>query len=381
MFFESLVEWFIYSHLAMINIMAQFFEAQKFSPVQIGALMAVIPSISLLSNPFWFSIKRKYGDRKAFTTITLFSAVLCWTVYFLPGFIPKFISLIFFGFFSTGVIPIGESGVMNSLMKKGLHFDKARLIGTIGFSSISFVSGFLFEVSFAFMFLISTFALLLALFFSKRLSDVEITIKKSHKTDGTGNNRTLTFLLIAATLGIMCVSFCGTFLPVLVTEKGFPENTVGICFAILSISEVPFLFFANKIIKKTGTIFLVATAILMMSIRLFLTPLAETPLQLMLTNVFHGWNYIVIYFSIFNFIHYKMPTHKLDRSQTVFWMITQGLSFLLGNLGGGILVQYIGLAESYRILSIAMFLLFIPLFLWYLSNKISGGKKPEPYKS
>lgn len=253
--------------------------------------------------------------------------------------------------------------------EKGLHFDRARLIGTVGFSAISLVSGFLFEISFAFMFIISTIALLIALVFSIKLTDTEFIVEKSHKTDESGTSRTLTFLLIAATLGIMCVSFCGTFLPVLVTEKGFPENTVGICFAILSISEVPFLLFANRIIQKTGTIFLVATAILMMSIRLFLTPLAQTPVQLMLTNVFHGWNYIVIYFSIFNFIHYKMPSHKLDKSQTIFWMITQGVSFLIGNLGGGILVQYIGLTESYRLLSLLMFILFIPLFIWFLSDK------------
>ncbi|HOO31812.1 MAG TPA: MFS transporter [Thermotogota bacterium] len=369
MFFESIVEWFIYSHLAMVNIMAQFFESQNFTPVQIGALMAVIPTVSLLSNPFWFSLKRKIGEKRVFAAITLSAALLCWSVYLVPGFLPKFIALIIFGFFSTGVIPIGESQVMNSLMKKGLHFDRARLIGTVGFSAISLVSGFLFEISFAFMFIISTIALLIALVFSIKLTDTEFIVEKSHKTDESGTSRTLTFLLIAATLGIMCVSFCGTFLPVLVTEKGFPENTVGICFAILSISEVPFLLFANRIIQKTGTIFLVATAILMMSIRLFLTPLAQTPVQLMLTNVFHGWNYIVIYFSIFNFIHYKMPSHKLDKSQTIFWMITQGVSFLIGNLGGGILVQYLGLTESYRLLSLLMFILFIPLFIWFLSDK------------
>jgi PPP family 3-phenylpropionic acid transporter len=374
MLFESLVEWFIYSNLAMINIMAQYFENSGFSPVQIGALMAVIPGMALIANPFWFSLRNRIGEKKTLKYLILAPAILVWAVYLLPGFLPKLFALILFGFFATSIVPIGEAGVMESLMTKGMHLDKARLMGTVGFSTISLLSGFLFEISFIFMFIISTTALILAFTFSRKLKTYEIVSERKYTTDSSGNSRTFIFLLITATVGIMGVSFCGSFLPVLVSQKGFPESTVGISFAVLSICEVPFLLFAKSIIKKTGSLFLVATGIFAIGIRLFITPLAQTPSQLILTHVLHGWNYIVIYYSIFNYIHFKIPKKQANKAQAAFWMIIQGVGFLVGYLGGGILVELIGLINTYNILSIIMFIISAPLFIWYFFS-LKGGLK------
>ncbi len=369
MIFEALVEWFIYSNLAMITIMAQYFENQSFSPVQIGTLMAVIPGMALIANPFWFSLKKKLGDKRTLIYLTLIPAVLVWGIYIMPGFLPKLLALAIFGFFASSVVPIGESAVMESLMAKSLHLDKARLMGTIGFSSISLISGFLFQISFAFLFAISTVSLLLVFAFSKKLKRHAIISSKSYTTDSTGNNKAFLFMLVPAAVGIMGISFCASFLPVLVTQKGFPESTVGISFAVLSICEVPFLLFARKIIDKTGSVFLVATGVLAIGIRLLITPLASTPTALVLTHMLHGWNYIVIYYAIFSYIHFKMPEKHLNKVQAIFWMITQGVGFLAGYLIGGILVEFTGLMKSYNILSIIMFSLFVPLFIWFLRTK------------
>src|SRR6056297_1082233 len=374
MLFESLVEWFIYSNLAMINIMAQYFENLGFSPVQIGALMAVVPGMALIANPFWFSLKKRIGEKKTLRYLTLIPAFLVWGIYLLPGFWPKMLALIFFGFFATSVVPLGEAGVMESLMAKGFHLDKARLMGTVGFSSISLLSGFLFEISFVFMFIISTSALVLAYTFSRKLKTYEIVSERKYKTDNTGNTKTFMFMLLTATVGIMGVSFCGSFLPVLVSQKGFPESTVGISFSVLSICEVPFLLFAKTIIKKTGSLFLVATGILAIGIRMFITPLAHTPTLLILTHVLHGWNYIVIYYSIFNYIHFRIPEKQANKAQAVFWMIIQGGGFLVGYLGGGILVELVGLVNTYNTLSVIMFVLCVPLFIWHFYS-LKGAKK------
>ena len=374
MLFESLVEWFLYSNLAMINIMAQYFEKANFSPVQIGALMAVVPGMALLANPFWFSLKNRLGEKKTLKYLTLIPAILVWGIYLLPGFWPKMLALIFFGFFATSVVPLGEAGVMESLMSKGLHLDKARLMGTIGFSSISLLSGFLFEISFAFLFIISSTALVLSFTFSRKLKTYEIVNERKYTTDNSGNTKTFFVMLLTATIGIMGVSFCASFLPVLVSQKGFPESTVGISFAVLAICEVPFLLFAKSIIKKTGSLFLVATGIMAIGIRLLITPLAQTPMWLILTHVLHGWNYIVIYYSIFHYIHFKIPEKNANKAQAVFWMIIQGGGFLVGYLGGGIMVELFGLVNTYNTLSVIMFVLCIPLFIWYFYS-LKGAEK------
>jgi len=55
-------------------------------------------------------------------------------------------------------------------------------------------------------------------------------------------------------------------------------------------------------------------------------------------------------------------------------MIIQGGGFLVGYLGGGILVEFFGLIKTYNAFSMVMFLLSVPLFIWYFVS-LKGGSK------
>jgi len=364
MILEAIIEWFIYSNLAFVNMMGQYFEHEGFNPVQLGALMAVVPSLALVANPFWFWVKKKFGEKKTVGIITFIPAVTCWGIFLLPGFIPKLIGLVGYGFFATSVVPLTEAGVMNSLMNKGIHLDRSRMLGTVGFSSTALLLGFVIGFGYHMMFVVVTVALLAAFFFSRRLKLPDKMSEKKYRSDENGSIKVFVIMLITAMLGIMNASFCGAFLPVLVSDRGYPENVVGISFAVLSISEVPFLFFAKSIINKMGNIFLLTTGIFAVALRVLLTPLTVSPLTLVLVHILHGWNYIVIYYSIFNYIHFKLKEKHLNKAQATFWMVIQGGGFLSGYLGGGFLVDALGLYNAYYTFGTISLLYSIPLFVW-----------------
>ncbi len=61
----------------------------------------------------------------------------------------------------------------------------------------------------------------------------------------------------------------------------------------------------------------------------------------------HGINYIVVYYSVMNYIHTRFEASKTTRALTIYWMSTTGLSYLLGSVLGGVLIRAFGIVRVY----------------------------------
>lgn len=351
---ESIVEWSIYSNIALILLLSQYFDHIGFSPIQIGILIAVRPLMSLITNPFWFRIKQRIGNTKTLCIMTLFAAIFLWSIFLLEMFPLKLAGMIVTAFFLTSVIPIAESYIMVSLMKKGEKLDRPRLWGTTGFAFTSLLAGFLFRFGFYTLFILASFFLVMVLIFSLKLDSAPVNEQTRQKTSETGQWQVFLFMLISAGLAFPLMSFYSTFLPVLVRQRGYDIATVGICFAIMAFSEVPFLGFAEKILKKTGNFLLLSSGVFIIGFRVLLTPFTTSATMLIVLQVLHGWTFIVIYYSLFNYIHYHLPESQSIKAQTLFWMTFQGFSLFTGSFFGGYLLDYLGLEKSYYLVGLGI---------------------------
>ncbi len=178
-------------------------------------------------------------------------------------------------------------------------------------------------------------------------------------------------MLVSGGLAFPLIAFYATFLPLLVRQRGYDIATVGLCFAITALSEVPFLGFAEKILQKTGNLLLLSSGVFVMGLRVFLIPLTNSAITLILLQFLHGWTFIVIYYSLSNYIHYHLPESQSIKAQTLFWMTIQGFSFFTGSFFGGYLVDYVGLEESYQLLGLGI-TIFGSVLLTYSS--LTRGK-------
>ncbi|MBP6960901.1 MAG: MFS transporter [Thermotogae bacterium] len=361
--FDSIVEILIYANLAMFNILGQYFYMCGFSPFEVGILVAMIPAASFFSNPFWFRRKRSLSRNRLIAIVAAGTAIGFWGVFLVRPFLLKLALMAFTAFFSGAVVPISESYVMESLIHKQKKLDLPRMFGTIGYSMSSLMIGFLLKIDTVFLFTFSTVFLILVTILIRRL-DQNVLITDNRRASlppRTGSWKTFLMYLALACASILLISFNGTFLPQLIGQRHYDPALAGICFAVLSFSEVPFLLFAKKILRKMGTLLLLATGVLCISIRMFLTPFTNSEITLVLVQVLHGWNYIVIYYALFDYIHYELPIPYASKAQTIFWIGIQGLSFFLGSSLGGLLVEGIGLDKTYLLLSIGLFCVAVPL--------------------
>ncbi len=378
MFYEAVTEWFVYSIQAMMNLLSQYYESEGFSPVQIGIAVSVGRVMSLIANPFWFKMKTLIGINKVIVLVTLVPLISIWGIFLMPDFRGKLVFISVSGFFLAVVMPLMEGKVVSSLMNKGVAFNPSRLIGSIGFSITAFIAGFLFNLGFFILFLLLSLFLFAVLYFNFRVKSEVKKTKRTHITDSKGNWSMYMVMLVSGVLSIASAIFYVTFLPVYIDIKGYPIAFTGISFFVFALSEIPFLFFSQKLIDRFGELIILSSGILACGIRLVLSAYAANFFQLVLISLLHGWGYIVVYYSIYHFIHYHMPESFVNKAQALFWMSITGIGFILGSFLGGYFVEWVGLERGFLILGFSVLLIFFVYSIW--AFVMSKNMRERKYK-
>ncbi|MDD4825733.1 MFS transporter [Mesotoga sp.] len=349
---ETATEIFIYSNLSVMALFSQFFHSKGFSSVEIGILMAVTPTLSVIANPFWFKRSSRKGGPSVMGTLSFVSAIVVWGVFLTPTFESSLIAMSLFAFFAVSVIPISESVVVPSLRSKGKRFNRARAFGTIGYSATALISGILLSRGFVIIFIIASVSLLTAAAVSRTYPSKRILERNESEMDSTPLPIEFYLLVLAGVASITVGAFGSTFLPLLTSEMGYDLSSAGFSFSLMALSEVPFLFFAEKIIDRIGNTRLLLVGIFATGLRWFLTSIAPSFPVFLLFQALHGINYIVVYYSVTNFIHKNFEENKATRALTIYWMSTMGLSYLLGSVLGGVLIRAFGIRRMYTIAGI-----------------------------
>lgn len=355
---DFIFEALTYSSFATRNMLGQFFDIAGFSPVEIGYLMAMLPLVALISNPFWFKAGSRITDRKAFIIVSVISGFLFWLIYISRNFILGLVSIAVFSFFFSAVVPLGDSLMMASIKKHGGTFDKIRLFGTIGFSVTALLLSYLVKWGFIWYFIVASISLFIA--------PIVINIKRQNKKKTqekpktvfirNGNLFTFVLMTVGMIFGVTLVSFHNTFFPVLSREMGYDKSVVGLVFSFMAITELPFLFFAEKIIKKLGNFSVLVIGMLVSALRVVLVTYATGLVPLLLTQALHGLTYILMYYALFNYIHFRLPEKHLTNAQSLFWLTSSGLTFIFGSFIGGYLIEYFQTIPGFRIMGYTGFI-------------------------
>ena len=347
-FFEALT----YSSLAARNMLGQFFDIAGFSPIEIGYLMAMIPVFALVSNPLWFRIGSKITDKNAFTIVSISSGFLFWLVYLSKNFIFGLIAVAAFSFFFSAVVPLGESLMMVSVKKHGGAFGRIRLFGTVGFAITALLLSGLVKWGFIWYFIVTSISLFLAPFVINVTLTGKGTENKKLNVSSVRNGNLFTFviMIIGMTFGITLGSFHNTFFPVLSRQLGYDKSFVGLIYAFMAFTEVPFLFFAERIIKKMGNFNVLITGIFASALRVLLITYVTEMMALFLIESLHGLTYILMYYALFNYIHFKLPEKYLVNAQSLFWLVSSGLTYILGSIVGGYLIEFFNTLAGFRIM-------------------------------
>jgi PPP family 3-phenylpropionic acid transporter len=368
-FLESEFLFVNYSILALTAILSQFYKFRGFGDFQIGVLNAALPVMSLITNALWFKIIKKFQVKKLIALLSVFSFLTVWGIYLSDSFISELVFVSISAFFFMGILPLSELVVIRSIKAKGQDFGKVRLWGTIGFSIVSITTGFLLNIGYFMLFIVFGAVFLSIFLFNLKIKvqkrDENINIKKREN----GSFRVFVLMLIFGFFLNSVNAFNMVFLPVYIMQNNFPTAISGIAISLMGLSEIPFLFFSRRIIKKVGHLNLLFISLLTMSVRILLTPLVGSFMLLIVLQILHGGTFIVMYFTIQNYIHYNLNEKDTNKGQMLLWMTLQGFSFFSGSFFGGILTERITVAGSYYLLGFFSLLISVVLLLIIIVRK------------
>ncbi len=341
------LEFSIYLPMAFFTFIGNYFNQLGFSDLQNGILGSTAAIVILVSNPFWMRISDRRAKNPVLTLIAFTSAISIWLIYFFKDFWAIFIFALLIGFLWTSIVPIAESMASYHANREGFSFGKARMMGSVGYAFIMLIFGYVTNDFIFFLLGTTSFVLIGIMAFivpkTPGYNEGKQRSKFSLKTLPSQFYRMLFFEILI----ISSNTFGLYFMPIFMRSRGYPVILAGIAMALQALAEIPFLFLADRIVKKLGVKKMIVIASFIFGIRWILTFLIMNPIIVTALQALEFFNWVAIYYAVFYYVNTKVnPTVRSD-AHAFFWMATSGLSMIFGYILGGWISNTFGVAKGY----------------------------------
>ena len=312
------------------------------------ALMAAVPLVAMFTQPFWGLRGDKANSRNRVLRGLILSAVIAIALFPLSGRWGYLLAAtcLFAGCF-TSIQPMGDSIVLEDLSRRGAAFGPLRLTGCLAFAVMNVLFGIILDGGRIRLAPYLTAGLLILTFLATwplpQTAGHQAQTGRKMNITGLFQDRELPGLLILLMIIQMTMGYFYSFFPVYYTElPGGTTTLLGVCYFISATSEMPFLLNFKRLFDKLGAgkLMLIACgALLIRWVVLFLAPNAYVALM---SQVLHGWGFIVITVSMSLYMTATVPDELQASGQMILAIVGFGVARVFGILGGGLISQALG---------------------------------------
>ncbi|WP_438351080.1 MFS transporter [Paenibacillus sp. FA6] len=369
---------FIYAGNAVYGtFLPLYFQDIGYSALQIGTLLSLGPFVAILAQPLWGAL----GDRaKTKNSILLFLLAGCGITILLYPLSTQFTYLLLmisiFTFFQTSIFAIGDTITLEAIDKHKIgNFGHIRMGGTFGFAMMSLVFGIISKDHISSIFIVYFSIIVVAFLLVLKFPAVEGHQAHGHKVSITilFKNRMLMIyfgfnFILQITLG-----YYYAFFPMYFRELGGDNVLLGWSMVISSLSEVPFLLFADKIFKRVKIPYILLAAAVFTALRWFLFSIIDTPIWVLPVQALHGLIFIVLTVTMATYINKEVPKELKASGQTLNGLMNLGVARIIGSFAGGIATTSFGIRNVFMYNSIVALVSMVAfvLFLWSTNNRAS----------
>jgi PPP family 3-phenylpropionic acid transporter len=337
---------------------------------QIGVLTALPPLITLVSAPLWTGIADSTHRHRLVLSLSLLSCILTMlavsTVSIFWALLPL---VVLFAFAIAPAGSLADSATMTMLADETEMYGRVRLGGTFGWGISSFVAGMVIEQtglhSSFYMFAILMFITLLVglkLVFAR----VEARVSVLHGMRSLlAKPRWILFLAMAFVGGVGLASV-NTYLFYYMGELGSSKTLMGIGMVIATLSEIPALFFSNRLINLFKAYGLLVLGLAVTGVRLLLFAAVDLPIGIVFVQLLQGLTFPVIWVAGVTYANENAPAGMSATAQGLFGSVLMGFGAATGNFFGGILIDAYSARFMYMFFGV---LLIVSLFVFNLIER------------
>lgn len=226
---------------------------------KIGILLMIGPCVVLLTQRFWAKISDRTGKRKEVLLVTIVGSGFSMLLYYLGNsFLCMFFATVVVTSFTTAVIPLSDAILIARSLKEGYSYSIIRLGGTLGYAVMTICAGMYLKTRPQMQFVFAFFAYMILFCFciglkEERNGQIVINeVVQENEQNRIFKNRDVYIVLGLAFVSQMGLSFYTGFIGPYILEKGYTQSTIGVINSISALSEVPVLFYINRMLRKHG---------------------------------------------------------------------------------------------------------------------------------
>lgn len=367
------INTFVWSATAVYTpFMSAYYTGKGISASGIGLLLAIGPMISIFIQPLWAKLSDCSGKRKNVAMIVIAaSAIALWGYYLgekfaLGGFmLSTFVAMVFI----SAVLPLCDAMVLKKCDEVRFSFAYIRMGGTIGFAVFTYLAGKVlvkYSNSLFMMGSIMYLVLLLMVTMLPRERAIKVLryekIRRGH--EAVFDSKEIAFVLAFAFLSTMGLNFNTYFLGSYLTELGYDQSVVGLTSMLSAVSEIPALLYIHKLIEKWNTFTILCFSGVTLALRIFMVASGNFPLMIS-SSLLQSVSYMPSYYCIITYVNQHILPEKNSQGQGILTMIQTGLGSVVSSIGGGLLIEKLGLKISFQIMGTFILLGSVVIILLY----------------
>ncbi len=351
------------------------------SGLQVGLVMAVIPLVGMVAQPFWGNLADRTGARTVVLSfLSLGSAVAYFGLSASSGFAGLLLATAFLALFSTAVIPVSISVALAMFEQSGPHaFGFARVFGTIGY--LIAVSGFpsllswwqeradfvagpgVSQPGLPVMFIVIACLAAAAAMTAPLLPGGGATTLRAERGEWRGLWRMRSFvgLLAVAFLSFVFLQGPMALFPILVRSRGGDVDAIGRLWVIMLLLEVPLIALSGAGLQRLGARALLVLGVVSGGIRWIACGLVTNVPVFYAVQILHGITVTGLMVGAPLYLEQIVPAKLRSTSQSLLAMFGIGAGGLTSNIVTGWLMDQTSVEVPYIVGGIGALVLGLSL--------------------
>jgi PPP family 3-phenylpropionic acid transporter len=366
------LNFLIFAAVAFIApFLVLYYQSLGFNGTQIGILAGLTPLVTMISAPFWTGLADQTRRHRLIMSATLGLSIA--VLIALPGFsafVPILLLIILFNAFYSPVSSFTDSATMFMLGDQKELYGRVRLGGTFGFGIAATVAGvYVQNYGIRYAFWGGALLLFLALLVSQKLvfgqAHAGVAIKQGLRTLLV-DRRWILFLTLALAGGFALAANNSYFLPYM-KELGTAESLMGVILTIGVLSEIPVLFFGNRLLERFTANGLLLLAMIITGVRLTSLAIVRTPEAAVLLQLTNGLTFPAMWIAGVAYADQYAPPGMRATAQGLFGAMVFGLGLAVGGFVGGPILENWGGQAVFLIFGVVV--LFVVIATAFLQKR------------
>jgi PPP family 3-phenylpropionic acid transporter len=363
--------WFVY--MGSVGVILPYYslylkENAGLSGTELGWVLAILPLVSIVVQPFWGQVADRTGARSRIVAfLSLGSALGYLALAAAQGFWAILLATAALAVFATAVLPITISASLAILRDDGPHaFGFVRVWGTIGYFAliVSFpwilnryqaaygmaeTANAISEPGLEIMFIVTAALTIVSALIGFCLPQEGVVSTRAARGDWRlllGNNAYIRFLGFSFAAYLLSQGPMWLF-PIFVRSRGGDVETIRSMWVYMLVVEIPLVLASGSGLQRLGARGLLAVGVFVGGLRWLLCAFVSDLQLLSLVQTLHGVTVVGLLMGGPLYLDVVAPEKLRSTAQAVLSMVGVGIAGIVSNLGSGWLLDSAGINALY----------------------------------